>query len=446
MIQRIKNQLKNKHFLSLSTTVFTSGCAMLIFMLLLRSMQIDEMGYWIFFQTTLTLLDTFRTGFLQMALIKFYSGAEKKRAAEVLGSVWFLALTITVFWFILTVPAFLLLPYIENISIQIVIKWFAIIFFLTLPYSITLWRLQANQEFKKLLSLSVINQVSFIFSIIILMITGNMNIENLLYANAATCFITSTICIFSGFSGVRSISNKSRACIKEIYHFGKFSVGTSISANLLRSSDIFMINFLLGPSLVPVYNVAQRLMEVVEIPLRSFLVTGMPEISSAFNQKRNNEVVAILEKYAGMLTWALVPVAILGVFLADIPVALLGGGKYLGTDAANIFRILIVVAIIYPIDRFSGVTLDIINQPKRNFYKVIIMLIINIVGNYGLILWFNNLYAVVLSSALAFSVGFIYSYTSLQEFLTFNIRGILSTGMQQIKLLYFKMFNVNYQE
>jgi O-antigen/teichoic acid export membrane protein len=440
MLQRIKEQAKNKHFLSLSTNVFTSGCAMLIFVLLLRSMKIDHMGYWIFFQTTLSLLDTFRSGFLQMALIKFYSGAEKPRAAEVLGSIWFLAILITLFWFVVTIPAFLLLPYIDDISIQIVIKWFAIIFFLTLPYSITLWRLQADQKFKQLLTLSMINQLSFLTSIILLMIFDRMSIVNLLYANAITCSITSIICLITGWSGFKYVIKRTAKCIKEIYHFGKFSVGTSISTNLLRSSDIFMINFLLGPALIPVYNVAQRLMEIIEIPLRSFLVTGMPDLSAAFNQKRNHDVVAIMEKYAGMLTMALIPVAIMGVAFADFAVALLGGGKYLGTDAANIFRILILLSIIYPIDRFTGVTLDIINQPKRNFYKVILMLVLNVIGNYIGILWLGNLYGVVLGSVLSFAVGFLYSYISLQEFLSFNLKGILNTGLRDLKLLYLKIF------
>ncbi len=440
MLQSIKEQAKNKHFLSLSTSVLTSGCAMLTFILLLRSMQIDHMGYWIFFQTTLSLLDTFRSGFLQMALIKFYSGAERRRAREVLGSIWFLAISITLFWFVVTIPAFLLLPYIDDVSIQIVVKWFAVTFFLTLPSSITLWRLQADQKFKTLLALALINQLSFLTSIILLMVFDKMSIENLLYANAFTCSITSLICLLTGWSGFRYVIKRTGSCIREIYHFGKFSVGTSISANLLRSSDIYMINFMLGPAFIPVYNVAQRLMEVVEIPLRSFLVTGMPDLSIAFNQRRNHDVVAILEKYSGMLTLALIPVAIIGVTFADFAVSLLGGGKYLGTDAANIFRIFIVISIIYPIDRFSGVTLDIINQPKRNFYKVILMLIINVIGNYIGILWLGNLYGVVLSSVISFSIGFLYSYTSLQEFLSFNIKGILNTGVRDLKLLYLKIF------
>jgi O-antigen/teichoic acid export membrane protein len=440
MIQRLKVQLKNKHFLSLSSSVISSGCGMLTFVLLLRSMKIDQMGYWIFFQTTLTLLDTFRSGFLQTAMIKFYSGAERKKAQEVLGSIWYLAVIITVFWFIVTIPGLLLVPYIDNISIKLVIKWIAVIFLLTLPSSISSWRLQSDHKFNKLLFLNLLNQVGFIVVIICLMLFKNMNITNLFFGYGISCLITSTTCLILKWSGIKSITKRTKIAVREVYHFGKFSVGTSISTNLLRSSDIYMINFFLGPALVPVYNVAQRLMELVEIPLRSFLATGMPEISTAFNQKRSNDVVQIMQKYSGMLTLLLIPAAIVGVLLANVGVSLLGGGKYSGTDAANVFRIFIILSIVYPIDRFTGVTLDIIHQPKRNFIKVIIMLVVNVVANYLGILIFGNLFGVAVSTVLSFVAGFSYGYLSLKTFLPFNMPGILNTGYKELKPLLTRIF------
>lgn len=439
MLQNLGQKLKNKHFLSLTTSVVMSACGMLTYMLLLRSMHAEQMGYWIFFQTAFMLLDTLRTGFLQTALIKFYSGAEKERAAEVMGSVWFLAFVITAFWLILTIPGLFLLPFIKDNSIKIVIEWFAFIFILTLPSTISTWRLQSDQKFDKLLYLGLVTQGSFLVLIIVLIVTSNMNITNLLYADALVYIISSSVCLVFGWSGIRFFAQRTKETIKEVYHFGKFSVGTSISTNLLRSSDIFMINFLLGPALLPVYNVAQRLMEAVEIPLRSFLVTGMPELSTAFNQKKNDDVVSIMKKYSGMLTLVLIPVAIVGISLADVAVAILGGGKYVGTDAANVFRVFMLLSIVYPIDRFTGVTLDIIHQPKRNFIKVIIMLVINVIANYIGIKLFGNLYGVVFSSVLSFSVGVCYSYFSLKEFLSFNVSGILKTGFYELKYLYLKV-------
>jgi len=415
-----------------------SGAGMLTFVLLLRSLKLEEMGYWIFFQTSFTLLDTFRAGFLQTALIKFYAGAEVNRAKEVLGSIWAIALLITLFWVIITIPALFMIPYIDDESIKIVIKWFAIRFIITLPSSLSAWQLQSDQKFDKLLLLSFITQGSFIVSIVILMLTNSMNIMNLIFADLIVASIVTTMCIVSGWSGIKYLGSQTKACMLEVYNFGKFSIGTSISSNLLRNSDVFMINFFLGSALVPVYNAAQRLMEVIEIPLRSVLVIAIPELSAAFNQKKIKDLLFYLRKYSGMLTLALIPVSLLGIVFADFLILLLGGGKYVGTDAANIFRVFLALSIIYPIDRFTGVSLDIVHQPKRNLIKVVIMLTINVVVNYIGILIFKDLYGIVLSSVIAFLVGALYSYFSLKKFLDFTLMEILQTGVYELKYLYFR--------
>lgn len=328
------------------------------------------------------------------------------------------------------------MPYISDESIKIVIQWFAFKFVLTLPSTLAAWQLQSDQRFDKLLMLSFITHSTFIVFVSALLIFDSMTITHLLWADALVSAIITTMCIINGWSGIKHIVHKTKACMLEVYNFGKFSIGTSISANLLRNSDVFMINFFLGAAMVPVYNVAQRLMEVIEIPLRSVIVIAIPELSAAFNQKKNDEVVFLIKKYSGLLTLGLIPVSIVGILFADIFIAILGGGKYVGTDAANIFRIFLVLSLIYPIDRFTGVSLDVIHQPKRNLVKVIIMLVLNVILNYIGILTFENLYGVVLSSVIAFSIGAIYSYTSLQKFLPFNLKGILQTGVFEMQYLY----------
>lgn len=409
---------------------------MLTFVLLLRSMKMEEMGYWIFFQSSFTLLDMCRAGFLQTALIKFYAGTDLSRAKEVLGSIWFIAILITIFWIVLTIPSLFLLPLIKDESIKIVIQWFALKFVLTLPSTLSAWQLQADQKFDKLLQISFITHCSFISLVVGMMLTGTMSITNLLLADMLVSTIITTMCLVRGWTGISYIASRTKECMLEVYNFGKFSIGTSISANLLRNSDVFMINFFLGAAFVPIYNVAQRLMEVIEIPLRSILVIAIPELSAAFNKKRIDEVVFYLRKYSGMLTLGLIPICIVGVSLADVFVALLGGGKYVGTDAANIFRIFLVLSIIYPIDRFTGVSLDIVHQPKRNLIKVIIMLVLNVSLNYLGILIFKDLFGVVLSSVVSFIVGALYSYFSLKKFLPFNLKDILTSGVYELKYLY----------
>lgn len=59
------------------------------------------------------LLDAIRTGFLQTAFIKFYSGASEERKTDVSGSTWYIAFIIT---FILIVPNLPVLFTFNNIN------------------------------------------------------------------------------------------------------------------------------------------------------------------------------------------------------------------------------------------------------------------------------------------------------------------------------------------
>ena len=74
MVAKLFSKLNNKHFLSLAGNGAMSVLAMITVAVLYRVLTVEEIGYWFFFQTVAILLDTFRTGFLQIALVKFYTG------------------------------------------------------------------------------------------------------------------------------------------------------------------------------------------------------------------------------------------------------------------------------------------------------------------------------------------------------------------------------------
>ncbi|MDD2792817.1 MAG: oligosaccharide flippase family protein [Sediminibacterium sp.] len=438
MIAALMAKLRNKHFMSLAGNVAMAGLAMLTIALLYRSLSLEEIGYWFFYQTLFMLIDTFRTGFLQVALIKFYTGTEPRRAAEVLGSVWFLAVLITG---IVIGVNLLLVPFMgsfTNTGFLITIQWFGLTFLATLPYSIASWIQQSDQRFDRLLILRVINQGSFIISVVLLIFFKSIDLQMILLMNFVSNALVSIVTILLGWTRFKTFFSRTSACIKEVYHFGKFSVGTTISANLLRSSDIFIITYMLGPAAVAVYNIPVRLMELIEIPIRSTVATGMSSLAKAFNKNNLKEVGYILQKYAGTLTVAFIPVAIGAILLADIGVGILGGGKYINTEAANVYRMMMFLAIFYPIDRFIGVSLDIIHQPQVNLVKVIMMVIANITGDFVGIALLGNIYGVALGTLLPLCVGVFYGYYRLNKYVPFKLSGIFVFGYIQNRSLYRK--------
>lgn len=436
-MKRLLSKLNNKHFLSLATNGITAVLSVITVAVLNYSLAVAENGIWIFFQTVFVLIDTFRTGFLQTALIKFYSGVTKQRAEEVVGSVWYLGSMVTLISFVITGIAWFL-P-LQDKGIQTVVFWFSITFLATLPNVIAIWVLQAQQQFDKILLIRVLNQGSFLLFVFIYILLDELNITNVLIANLASCIVTDILCFAKRWTVLYTIKKRTKSCIEEIYHFGKYSVGTTISANLLRSSDVFIIKIMLGDAAVGIYSIPQKLMEFIEIPLRSFLVTALPSMSAAFNQNNKEEVAITMKRYAGLLMVALIPVAIGSLLLADVAVAIIGGPKYVDTEAANVFRIFMAFAIFLPLDRFIGVTLDVIHLPKINFIKVVIMLAINVVADVSGIYIFKNVYGVAIASIPTFYIGILFGFKYIKKNLPLGIGEVFQYGFAEAKWYISKM-------
>jgi O-antigen/teichoic acid export membrane protein len=432
---QLLNKLRNKYFLSLAGNGVMSVFGLVTMAVLYRSLPVSEIGVWVFFQSTVLLVDTFRSGFLTTAFIKFCAGANPQRAAEVTGSTWFIALAITGGFILLNIPALFFVGGIHNAGLVFFLKWFGLTYLFTLPSFIASCVVQAEQRFDRLLYIRFSSQSLFIIGVVFLIITNRGGLQNIIYVNLLAALLTSIFCLLAGYTGITAFKSRTKASIAELFHFGKYSVGTTLSANLFRSSDTFIINFLLGPAPLAIYNLGQRLMEIVEIPLRSFAATAMPSLSAAYNQDKRGEVIYVMKKYTGMITVALVPVAIVAVCFADIAVGLIGGGKYVGTEAANVFRLFMTFALLFPADRFLALTLDVIHQPKVNFIKVLVMLAANIAGDFAGIWVLGNIYGVAITTVIPIFIGVLISFFALRRYMKFSFWDMYRLGYAELKIL-----------
>ncbi len=432
-MKKIRAGLKNKHFLSLAGNGIMSVLGMATIALLYRALSAEDTGKWVFFLSMLLLVDTFRSGFITTAFIKFYAGADEKRTAEIAGATWYVAGAITAVLLLLNLIALLFADRIANESVMLFLKWFGITYTVTLPFYIATCVVQAEQRFDRLLYIRFINQGLFILLVILLIVMDAATLQHIIYANLATGIVTSLFTVLAGWSRISTFRSRTASAIREMFHFGKYSVGTTLSANLFRTSDTFLITFLLGPAALAIYNLGQRLMEVVEIPLRSFAATGMPELSAAYNQGNRELVIFTMKKYAGMLTVALVPACFAAVLLADVAIGIIGGSQYADSEAANVLRIFMLFALLYPLDRFLALTLDVIHKPKINFIKVLIMLVANVVAGYTGIKLLGNVYGVALGNFVPIVIAIIIGYKALCRFQPFTLRSVFTVGYAEAR-------------
>ena len=405
-----------------------------IMSLVCHYLPLAKVGEWFFFLSILSICDAVRNGFLGTATVKFYAGTDGIRADTVLGSVWVLAFCITAIVLILNLGVYWFFRHSENEELFLTVKWLGLTYLSALPFSVIFWILQAKEDYAGILWLRLVNSGSMIIVFGVLVYMKCMSIQNALLYNFLTNCLTSIVGLLWGAGRIQNMFKSTKECVLEIVHFGKFSLATNLSSNLLRNTDAFIITYMLGTTALAVYNLPVRLMEIIEIPLRSFASTGMSSMAAAFNNNDIGKLTYILKKYAGMLTMIFIPAALIAFLFAGVAIRLLGGLNFSETSAANIYRLLMFFAIMAPIDRFNGVTLDIIHKPKINFYKVLVMLAVNIVCDFGGVLALHNIYGIVLGGFLTIVSGIVFGYINLSKYIDYTIPGILKTGYTEMVL------------
>jgi O-antigen/teichoic acid export membrane protein len=425
--------LRNRHFQSLTGNGVMAVFSVLTYSILFRFLSEADMGNWIFFQFSFLLLDTFRTGLLQTALIKFYAGADAVRQRCVAGSGWYIGLLVTALFVVLNVVALPFLGYVRDVGVLVLLYWFGLSLVITLPFNVAIWVLQAEQRFDRILYLRLLNQGSFIVLVFSLYLLKEVNLTRVIQAFLGSSLLSSVVVVATGWARLGAVRHRTPEMVRELFHFGKFSFGTFLCSNLLRSSDTFIIKFMLGPAALAVYNLPQRLLEIIEIPLRSGLGTAMPSMSAAVNRKRDDEVVELLKKYTGFLTLLFIPIVVGVLVFADVIVGLVGGGKYVATEAANLYRILIVCSLLFPLERFLGVTLDIIGRPQLNLVKVVLALAVNVVADIACIHFTRSIYGAAWASVFTLLASTAYGYFVLRRFIPINFSGVPELAATEIR-------------
>ncbi|GAB2684002.1 hypothetical protein GCM10027037_01320 [Mucilaginibacter koreensis] len=442
MFSKIIAAIQNKHFLSLAGNGIMAVVAMVTMAIVMHILPKSTVGIYVFFQASFVLVDTFRSGFLIVPFIKYYAGTDQQRADEVTGSTWYIATLITIGFALINVPLFFVLKLINDVSIDFFLKWFGITYLITLPAFLAACVQQGKQRFDRILYIRIATQGTMLVAIIVLVVMHKLTLQTLMYTFLGSNLFASIYCLLMGWTHIETFNKRSKATIKEIFDFGKFSVTSTLSANLFKVSDVYIINFALGaagPAAIAIYNLGQSLMQVVEIPLRSFVATGMPALSEAYNQSDKAQVIYTMKKYVGLLTITLIPMVLIAVGLADFGIQLIGGGKYVHTEAANVFRLFMTFALLYPADRFFGVTIDSINMPRINLYKILAMLAANVITDLIGIYITHNVYGVAFATIFPVLVGVIMGYYTLNKYYKFSFFSIYKLGFQETRLIVLKL-------
>jgi len=443
---------REANFLSLAGNLSIAFFGFAGFALLARTFSVDIFGQWVLYIAAGSFVEMFRFGITNTAIIRYLSGVEKDDRLRFVGSNGLIGLIATIFIAVILWMCHLLFPIpIKNTGYELFFTWYPLLAFVNLPFNTALVIMQADQKFGKIWMIKSLNSGGFFLVLLLNYMFFHMTLMQLIWAQLLITLLTSAVCILNGWDGLRHIRKATRHTTKVLLDFGKYTTFTLIGTNLLRSADTLIISLSpMGTAAVALYSIPMKLTELQQIPLRSFVATAFPKMSKASIQGKIEEVKSLFYSYTGAMTYLFMFISLVTFVFADFFVLILGGSQYVGTDpvtgfnTANIVRIFSVYGLLLPIDRMTGVGLDSINRPDRNFIKVVIMVIANVIGDLIAIFIFKSLLMVAVASILFTAVGVWVGYSFLHKKLQLEQKLVFTAGIDFYKDMHSKLRNSIY--
>ncbi|HAG17392.1 MAG TPA: hypothetical protein DCG69_12875 [Bacteroidales bacterium] len=436
MIKKILHIAKEKNIQSLAGNMITAVFGLFTFVVLTRSYNQEVFGEWVLFLTGATFIEMFRFGITRTALVRFLSGANEAEQKKLIGSNWYIGLVVSIMLAaILYICLYFFPDQIKKSGFLLFFQWYPILSFLNLPFNNALTIQQSKQYFGQIFIVRTLSSALFFFGLVINLFWLKLELIYVIWFNLAVSGIVSLITIFAGWDGLKYLFYADKKTNAKLLNFGKYSTLTLIGTNLLRSADTFIIALSpFGTAAVALYSIPLKLTEMLQIPLRSFAATAFPKMSKASIENDLKMVRYYFYSYAGSITILFIPIAVFGFIFSDFFVLLLGGKQYLGIDPVSgastsaIFKVFALYGILLPIDRLTGVGLDSINKPRKNFYKIIYMVLANIMGDLIAIFIFKSILMVAVVTVIFTFIGVVIGYQYLTKELQLKARLIWVEG------------------
>ena len=398
--------------------VFMSGLNLLTFRDMAGNLTKIEFGTWLIFMATLGLAETIRSSAVFTPLIKFIAGSSKEKQDQYSGGGWWICILVTLSLILIDLLVMVFVGNRMGPDYTLFSHWFPLFFILSLPVNFAYIQLQAEEKFSTILFLRILNNGLFLAFVIVAINILKGGVPYILYAYILSWFICSVITIFRKWAPLYTILKTTKESFLEIFHLAKYVMVTGISSNLLRSSDAFIINWLMGPQFVAIYKAPEKILELIELPIRTLSGTAIPVMARELNAGNLVGMGKVMMKYTGILTLILVPITVLCLIFAPTLMFIIAGPAYV--SSAGLLRIFLIYTLLLPLDRFLGITMEILGKPNLTLFKVLVMLGVNVLGDVLCIRYFGTVYSVAGNSFIMIVVGIIFGNFLLSRFMKFT--------------------------
>lgn len=380
----------------------------------------DDFGTWALFMTTTAILENIRNGLIQNALIRYLSLSPVEEHNKIVSASFANSAILSGFCILLN------LAFAHFLSISwhapVLEEMFYLYSFVYLISGIlTQFQFieQAYLKFNSIFLTTFIRQgIFFVYVFCCFVFSIKINLIHLVYVqilSVTASMIAAWIFVKKYF---RFVFSYERAWMKNLFNYGKYAFGTSVSSTVFSSIDQMMLGSYLSAAAAGVYNIAVRVTNLVEIPTNAIAAIVFPQSAKRVGNEGPDAVKYLYEKSVGTLLAILLPGLLVLLFFSKFSIHFIAGDKY--EDAVPILKVTVLYCLFVPYGRQFGVLLDSMGRTRLTFTIVCISALINIVLNYVLIHRFNVLGAAY-ATLSANIIGFIISQTILRKQLRVNL-------------------------
>jgi len=365
------------------------------YIILVRHISPVDNGVWSLFLTIVTLIEVIKQGLLRNPLIKFLGMPENDKD-QVQSTVMAINLVFSLAVIILIIFAgTLIASYLKSPHLYGLLLWNTVFILLLVPFNHCEIMLQAHFKYQQIFVAYFFRQGLFMIGVILLVFAfpQYLTLENLVLVQTVALLVgTLLIFIFS-----RPLLPKkwqfSMELTKRILQFGKYVFGTNVFSNLSRFADHFVTanaiaNPELGKRYVSYYNAVGRINNLIDTPSVAVSDVLFPKNVQALESEGINKVKYYFERMVGSIISIVLPASLIIMLLPKFTLLVIAGRQYV--EAANILRIVMLIAILRPFFYQFGTTMDAIGKPQLNFWYNLLLMGINFTLTYIGLHWLGR--------------------------------------------------------
>jgi lipopolysaccharide exporter len=385
-------------------SVLVFGFLNIFFMV--RMMPKADIGIWVLFTSVTSLTEMIRHGFIRNPFITHLVSADDGQKAKVITTSLILHTMLSGFLSItLLLSAGPLSRFWDAQGLDVLFQLYALNTLIFIPFHHFEYLQAAQANFKANFYSNVCRLgLPALYIIIVYFVRHDMTLVELTVVQIIATMLGSIVAYTYVSKLAKVFSSIDIKMLKELFHFGKYTFGTSISSMFVKNTDSWMIGRLISTAGVAVYNPALRIANLVEVPTLAIVDMIFPRVPQKLKEKGLHGIRDIYYKSVSLILATMLPMVFVFYIFSETVITLVFGAEYL--ESAAILRVTIFYCLIIPFNRQFGTLMDGLKSPKINFYLLVLVAVLNVISNYFFLKWFG-LIGSAYGTLLAYSVVFV---------------------------------------